>query len=181
MALAIHGHVAAYLHKDFDLAFRRFETALRVNPSSAPAWLWSAAANAWIGNGPGAVEEINPAISLSPYDPLMYAYTTVAGMAHLADVQYERAAECGLRSIAQNTTYAATYQLLILALVLAGREVEAQPYIPQLLEAELGFTVERYRRRFPGSATPTGQLYCEALYQVPLIRTDVPSRAGRLT
>src|SRR5216683_4956606 len=65
MALAIHGHVAAYLHKDFDLAFRRFETALRVNPNAAPAWLWSAAAHAWIGNGPQAVEEINRAISLS--------------------------------------------------------------------------------------------------------------------
>ncbi len=69
MALAIHGHVAAYLHKDFDLAFRRFETALRVNPNAAPAWLWSAAAHAWIGNGSRAVEEINRAISLSPYDP----------------------------------------------------------------------------------------------------------------
>src|SRR5712691_7437301 len=74
-----------------------------------------------------------------------------------------RAVECGLRSIAQNRTYTAAYKLLILALVLAGREAEAQPYVPQLLKAEPGFTVERYRRRFPGSATPTGQLYCEAL------------------
>jgi len=163
MALAIHGHVAAYLHKDFDLAFRRFETALRVNPNAAPAWLWSAAAHAWIGNGPQAVEEINRAISLSPYDPLMCAYTAVAGMAYLADAQYERAVECGLRSIAQNRTYTAAYKLLVLALVLAGREAEAQPYLPQLLKVEPGFTVERYRQRFPGSATPTGQLYCEAL------------------
>ncbi len=170
MALAIHGHVAAYLHKDFDLAFRRFETALRVNPNAAPAWLWSAAAHAWIGNGSRAVEEINRAISLSPYDPLMCSYSAVAGMAYLADGQYERAVECGLRSIAQNKTYTAAYKLLILALVLAGREAEAQPYLPQLLKVEPGFTVERYRQRFPGSGTPTGQLYCEALARagVPL-------------
>ena len=100
----------------------------------------------------------------------MCAYTAVAGMAYLADAQYERALECGLHSIAQNTTYTAAYKLLILALVLAGREPEAQPYVPQLLKAEPGFTVERYRRRFPGSATPTGQLYCDALARagVPL-------------
>jgi len=170
MALAIHGHVAAYLHKDFDLAFRRFETALRVNPNAAPAWLWSAAAHSWIGNGPRAVEEINRAIALSPYDPLMCSYTAVAGMAYLADAQYERAVECGLRSIAQNKNYTAGYKLLILALVLAGREAEAQPYLPQLLKAEPGFTVERYRQRFPGSETPTGRLYCDALARagVPL-------------
>src|SRR6266851_4835489 len=50
MALAIHGHVAAYLHKDFDLAFRRFETASRrigptlrhINCSYWP-WCWQGA------------------------------------------------------------------------------------------------------------------------------------------
>ncbi len=100
----------------------------------------------------------------------MCSYSAVAGMAYLADGQYERAVECGLRSIAQNKTYTAAYKLLILALVLAGREAEAQPYLPQLLKVEPGFTVERYRQRFPGSGTPTGQLYCEALARagVPL-------------
>ena len=85
MALAVHGHVASYLYKDFDLAFRRFETALRINANAAPAWLWSAAAQAWMGNGSRAIEEINKAMALSPYDPLMYAYSGIAGMAYLAE------------------------------------------------------------------------------------------------
>ena len=75
MAFAIHGHIASYLYKDFDLAFRRFETALGINANAAPAWLWSAAAQVWIGNGSRAIEEINKAMALSPYDPLMYAYS----------------------------------------------------------------------------------------------------------
>ena len=70
MALAVHGQVASYLYKDFDLAFRRFEAALRINANAAPAWMWSAAAHAWMGNGPRAIEEINKAMALSPYDPL---------------------------------------------------------------------------------------------------------------
>ena len=74
IALAVHGQVASYLYKDFDLAFRRFEAALRINANAAPAWMWSAAAHAWMGNGPRAIEEINKAMALSPYDPLMYAY-----------------------------------------------------------------------------------------------------------
>jgi TolB-like protein/DNA-binding SARP family transcriptional activator len=170
MALAVQGHVASYLHKDFDLAFQRFEAALRVNPNAAPAWLWSAASHSWIGNGSRAVEEINRARALSPYDPLMYAYNSVAGMAYLADGQFERAVEFGLRSIGENRTYTSSYRLLVLACMLGGRELEAQAHLRQLLKLEPDLTIERYRRRFPGSATPTGQLYCDTLARagVPL-------------
>ena len=170
MAFAVQGHIASYLHKDFDLAFRHFETALRINPNAAPAWLWSAASHAWMGNGSRAVAEVDRAMALSPYDPLMYAYSGVAGMAYLADGQFERAVECGLRSIGENRTYTGAYKLLVLALMLAGRELEAQAHLRQLLKLEPGLTIERYRRRFPGSAGPIGALYCDALARagVPL-------------
>jgi adenylate cyclase len=176
MALAIHGHVASYLYKDFDLAFRRFETALRINANAAPAWLWSAAAHAWLGDGPQAVEEINKAMALSPYDPLAYAYNGIAGMAYLADGQYERAIECTLRTLRENRTYTHAYRLLIFALVLAGREDEARAPARRLLELEPGLTVAGFRRRYPGSASPHADLLCDALARagVPLSAQNEP-------
>ena len=163
MALAVHGHVASYLYKDFDLAFRRFETALRINANAAPAWLWSAAAHAWMGNGSRAIEEINKAMALSPYDPLMYAYSGIAGMAYLVDGQYERAIECALRSLRENRTYTSAYRQLVMALVLAGREDEARASARRLLELEPGLTVAGFRRRYPGSDSPHADLFCDAL------------------
>ena len=163
MALAVHGHVASYLYKDFDLAFRRFETALRINANAAPAWLWSAAAHAWMGNGSRAIEEINKAMALSPYDPLMYAYSTIAGMAYLVDGQHERAIECALRSLRENRTYTSAYRLLVIALVLACRGDEARASARRLLELEPGLTVEGFRRRYPGSASPHTEIFCDAL------------------
>jgi TolB-like protein/DNA-binding SARP family transcriptional activator len=163
MALAVHGHVASYLYKDFDLAFRRFDMALRINANAAPAWLWSAAANAWMGNGSRAIEEINAAMALSPFDPLMYAYSGIAGMAHLVDGQYQRAIECALRSLQENRTYTHAYRLLVMALVLAGREYEARASARRLLDLEPGLTVTGFRRRYPGSASPHADLLCEAL------------------
>jgi TolB-like protein/DNA-binding SARP family transcriptional activator len=163
MALAVHGQVASYLYKDFDLAFRRFEEALRINANAAPAWMWSAAAHAWMGNGPRAIEEINRAMALSPYDPLMYAYNAYAGMAYLVDGQYERAIECALRSLRENRTYTAAHRLLVMALVLGGREKEAQAPARRLLELEPGLTVAGFRRRYPGSASPQADLFCDAL------------------
>jgi TolB-like protein/DNA-binding SARP family transcriptional activator len=177
MALAVHGHVASYLYKDFDLAFRRFETALRINANAAPAWLWSALAQAWIGNGPRAIEEINKAMALSPYDPLMYAYSGNAAVAYLVDGQYERAIECALRSLRENRTYTSAYKELAIALVLAGREDEARGPARRLLELEPGLTVASFRRRYPGSGSSHADLFCDAL-----ARAGIPlSQNGTVT
>jgi len=163
MALAVHGHIVSYLNRNFELAFARFNTALEINPNSAPAWLWSAAAHAWIGDGPLAVEKINKALALSPYDPLMYAYSGIAAMAYLADAQYERAAECGLRCTQENATYTSAYRLIAIASTLSGRQEQARSAVRELLRLEPSLTVEKFRKRYPGSASPHAKLYCDAL------------------
>jgi tetratricopeptide (TPR) repeat protein len=163
MGFAVHGHVVSYLYKDFDLALRRFETALSINANAAPAWLWSAATQAWMGNGSRAVEDINKALTLSPYDPLMYAYSSIAAIAYLIDGLYERAIECALHSLRENSTYTASHRLLTIALALAGRGDEAKTSVRRLLELEPSLTVAGWRRRYPGSASPHADLFCDAL------------------
>lgn len=173
MGLAVHGQVASYLYKDFDLAFRRFEAARQINANAAPAWMWSAAAHAFMGNGPRAIEEINRAMALSPYDPLMYAYNGYASSAYLVDGQHERAIECALRSLRENRTYTGVHRLLVIALVLAGRENEARASARRLLDLEPGLTVAGFRRRYPGSASPHADLFCDAL-----AKAGIPISAG---
>src|SRR5580704_16492478 len=136
MAFAVSGHIASYLHKDFETAFRHFERALDLNPNTAVAWLWSAAARAWMGDGPRAIEEVNKAMALSPYDPLMYAYSGMAGVAYLADGQYDRAIECALRSLRENKTYTSSHRLLVAAYHLAGQEEQARCAVEELLKLE---------------------------------------------
>ena len=123
-----------------------------------------------MGNGSRAIEEVNKAMALSPYDPLMYAYSSIAAMAYLADGQYERAIECALRSIRENRTYTGAYRQLVMALVLVGREGEARAPARRLLELEPGLTVAGFRRRYPGSACPQADLYCDALARAGIPR-----------
>jgi TolB-like protein len=163
MAFAIYGLTAAYLHKDFERAFQSFRIALDLNPNSAPAWLWSAAARAWMGDGPRAIEEINRASALSPYDPLSYFYSSIGAMAYLADGQYDRAIECALRSLQENNTFTSGYRALVIASQLAGKAQQTQRAVQQLLTLEPGLTVEKFRNRYPGSAAPQAELYCHAL------------------
>jgi len=163
MALAVHGHAASYLRKDFDLAFQSFDKALAINPNSAPAWLWSAAAHAWLGEGQIAIEQIHRAMALTPYDPLMYAYSGIAGVAYLVDGQYERAIEFGLRCMNANKTYVSAYRMLAMALVLAGREAEARAIARRLMQLEPSLTVKGFLKRYPGSASAHAQVFCDAL------------------
>jgi TolB-like protein/regulator of sirC expression with transglutaminase-like and TPR domain len=167
MAFAVYGHIVSYLHKDFELAFQNFAAALDINPNTAQAWSWSALARAWLGDGPRAIEEINKAIALSPYDPLMYAYNSYAGVAHLADEQYDRAVDFALRSLRENQTYTATYKLLVVASQLAGKTEQARRTVHHLLQLEPGATVAKFRQRHP-SAAPQTELYCDALARAGL-------------
>jgi len=163
LAYAIRGHAAAYLHRNFDLAFECFEGAIEINPNCPRAWLWNASARAWTGDGPRAVENITRAMALSPYDPLVCAYSGSASTAYLADQQYLRSVEFGLRCIRENKAYSAAYKTMIPALVMAGYEDEARAQLKHLLRLEPDFTVETFRHRFPGGDRPIGEICCDGL------------------
>jgi TolB-like protein len=168
MAFAVYGLIAAYLHRNFEASFQCFRTALDLNPNTAQAWLWSAAARAWLGDGPRAIEEINKAIALSPYDPLSYFYSIIGAMAYLADGQYDRAIEFALRSVQENKTFTSAYRALVIASQLAGKSQQARSAVQQLLVLEPGLTVEKFRNRYPGRAAPQAELYCDALAKAGL-------------
>jgi TolB-like protein len=170
MAFAVQGHVNAYFHKDFDLALASFDRALQINPNASRAWLWSAYTYAWIGEGSRAVQNINRAMALSPYDALICAYSGGASLAYLADGQYARAIEFAMRCIRENRGYTTAYKALVLALMLSGHEAEARSPANQLRLLEPAFTVQQFRRRSPACTGTLGERYCDAFARagVPL-------------
>jgi hypothetical protein len=80
----------------------------------------------------------------------------------------------------ENRTYTHAYRLLVMALMLAGREEEARASARRLLALEPGLTVAGFRRRYPGSASPQADLFCDALARAGLLPFDVDRiAAGR--
>lgn len=172
MAIAVQGHVAAYLQKDFERAFPFFEAALHINPNSSRAWLWDSNAHAWSGRGREAVAKIERATALSPFDPMVCAYSGGAAMAYLADGQYAKAAELAARCIRDNRTYTTGHKLLVIALSLDNRVEKACAAVPPLMALDPKFCVERYLARFPGSSGPLADPFREAL-----LRAGAPQSA----
>ena len=102
------------------------------------AWAWSASAHTWQGDGDKAVDLIQRAIELSPLDPHRYYFAAIACGANAVAGNYEAAVEWGRKSLRENRCYTATHKLLTVAMMLAGREVEAREVAADLMQLEPG-------------------------------------------
>lgn len=168
VALAVHGHIAAYLNKDFDAALARFDKALAINPSSALAWMFSAATYSYLDQGAEAVERALRAVSLTPYDPFLFYYDCVTGLAYLAAGDYRRAVLHARKSAQASRLFSAAHRVLAIALVLSGRVEEARPVAHHLREIEPELTVADFRKRFPASRKAMLDLFADALARAGL-------------
>ncbi len=168
MALAVHGHVASYLHKDFDVASSRFNRAIEINPNNAAAWHWNAGSSAWMGNGPAAVRQIDQALALTPYDPLLYAIYGVAEVAYLVDRQFDKAIAFGEASLRENQTYTGAHRFLAIAHAMAGDLDKARTQVGKMLALEPGTSVSAFRARYPGARFPHAAEFCDALRRAGL-------------
>jgi TolB-like protein len=162
-ALTVSGLVLGYLNKDLENAIDLHNRALTINPSAASAWLWSTSAYAWLGDGNEAVRRSHRAIELSPFDPQMYMFTSIAGTAHAVAGLYDKAIELCRRSLRLNRMFASTHRILTLSLSLSGREREAREAALELLKLEPNLTTSGFLRRFPGSDRPHARVFAEAL------------------
>jgi TolB-like protein/Tfp pilus assembly protein PilF len=162
-ALSVSGLVAGYLNKDLEMGISYFDKALVVNPSAASAWVWSTSAHAWLGQGTEAVKRSHRAIELSPFDPHMYIFTSIAGTAYAVAGEYDKAIEYCRRSLRQNRMFASTHRILTIALGLSGRLDEARLAGADLLAIEPALTVNGFRNRYPGNTSTHIDQFCSAL------------------
>jgi len=163
LALAVDALVAAWSRQDLDAAERRLTQALAANPSEALAWLHSAITHAWRGRGGEAVQCADRALSLSPLDPMIYYFHSLASTANLVGGCYERAIELATRSLRENRLHTPTLRTLAVALVLSGRIEEARETVRRLRELEPGLTVGTFRARYPGRDAPQFEKFAAAL------------------
>ncbi len=176
LALAVRGHVASYFRKEFDVALSCFDAALRANPNAPRAWLWSSYTRAWIDEGSAAVEHIDRAMALSPYDPLLHIYTGGAALAYKAAGQYARSIEFALRCIREQPGYTSAHKSLVLARMLLGQKDEGRAAANRLRMLEPTFTVDGFRRNSPAAYGRLGGLYCQAFADagIPLTAPETP-------
>ncbi len=163
LALAVDGLVSAWSRHDLDAAERRLAQALAANPNEPLAWLWNAMVHAWRGRGAEAVQSADRALSLSPLDPMIYYFNSLASTANLVGECYEHAIELATRSLRENRLHTPTLRALAVGLVLSGRIEEARETVRRLRQLEPGLTVGAFRARYPGRDSPQAARFAAAL------------------
>lgn len=163
LALTMDAMVSAWSRHDLNAAERRLAQALEANPNEPLAWLWIAMVHAWRGRGAEAVLSADRALSLSPLDPMIYFFNSLAGTANLIGMRYERAIELASLSLRENRLHTPTLRTLAAAQVLSGRLKEAKETMYELRELEPKLTVRMFRSRYPGRDSPQAADFAAAL------------------
>jgi tetratricopeptide (TPR) repeat protein len=164
LALAMSGHVHGFLLKDLDTAGHQLDLALAINPNESLAWLYRAVLRAWQGRGDEAMLDANMALSLSPVDPMRYYYETITAFAALTAGRFELARDLGLSSLRANCVHGSTFRTLAIAHWQLGQTDEARRVVERMMALDRGFTVSRYRARFPGGDTVHARQFADVLH-----------------
>jgi adenylate cyclase len=163
LSLAVDGLTCAYVNKDFVTAAQRYDAALKANPNESLAWLYRSALLAYHEQGKEAVDAALHAQSLSPIDPIKYYYDNFTSTAMLSAGNLRGTIDYGLRSLRANRMHGPTIRVLAIAYSLAGEMDAARDCVQQMLALEPGFTVSRFRDRYPGRAPAQVDRYARAL------------------
>ena len=163
LALAIEGFVHCHMLKDLDGAGQRYESALAANPNDSLAWLFSGVLHSFKNEGREALSASDKALSLSPLDPMLYFYQSLAASAALSAGDYGRVIELATASLRSNKSHTSTYRALAVAQALFGNVEAARKTVLELQLLEPDFTVTQFLQRSPSGNQPVGRLYAEAL------------------
>ena len=148
MALAVAGFVMALLVKngsgDHEAALRTIDRALSLNASCATALYLGALAYGSGGHPETATSLANRALRLSPFDPLAFEAHMAFGVSALQEARHDDAAASFAKAAQTNTNFSTAYLFQAIALALAGRKEEAQPFLRRGLELEPGFRVQLF-------------------------------------
>lgn len=143
-ALALCGHVRAFLFHDYEGAFALFDRALAASPNSSVAWIRSSPAYSYVGEAAEAKRRAEIGLRLSPLDPHLFYAHAALGFACYTGGDFNDAAVWGRKAMAQNPNFTANLRFLAASLAAADRLVEARDVGRTLLEIEPDFRVQTF-------------------------------------
>ncbi len=149
VALAIYGHIQAYLLKDYGIATDYLDRAMAVGPSCAVAWGYSSLTRGYLGDYPEAVARAEKAVRLSPLGPDAFWFEHFLSQAYYLAGRYGDAVAWARMSDAHNSANAANLRCLITSLAAIGQSDEARQAAGRLLQLAPGFRLSAFRARTP--------------------------------
>ncbi len=156
VALAIYGHIQAYLFRQFETAMDYLERALIAGPSCALAWGFSSLVRGYVGEPERAVEQGEWALRLCPIGPDVGRFAHYLSQAYYLAGRYSEAVVLGRKCAAETPAHASNLRSLIASLVAAGEQAEAKHFVGKLMALVPEFRLTTFLLRTPLQSSAAG-------------------------
>ena len=121
--------------------------SLQLNPNSAMALTQAGWAEVFLGNSSKALVLLARAERLNPRDPRAWYMSAVAALAHFVAGEFDKAAICSERALAQNPRFAPTLRVLAASQARLGNGNAAASAVRELLKLEPQLSIAALRPR----------------------------------
>ena len=148
-ALAIAGHVKAYLLHDVKTALSMHARAIELNPNLPIAWTLSSCSKFYNGEHEIAIRHALTALSLSPRDPFIFFMEHVLTTALFFNRHLEEAEMLAETVLERNPGHASAINVHLAILGHLGRHEEAKQWLAKLQEIDPHVSVEKIVSRAP--------------------------------
>jgi TolB-like protein len=148
-ALAIAGHVRAYLFHDVEAALAMHERATALNPNLPIAWALSSCSRAYNGEHALAVGHALTACSLSPQDPFFFFIEHVLMLARFLNRQLEEAAALAESVLLRNPGHVSAINFSLGIFGHLNRQDDARYWLSVLQGIDPNVSVSKIAARVP--------------------------------
>jgi tetratricopeptide (TPR) repeat protein len=169
-ALWMAGATLSTFAGEHDIAAAAIDRALTLNPNSAHAWMARGYMSMRLDQPGPAIEALERAMRLNPLDRLRRTFTNGIAFAHLGAGRYEQALEWADRTLREAPGYRGALINKTVACAHLDRIEEARAALSQLIEAQPGLTIARYRAFWSRVFSPERT----AIYVNGLLKAGLP-------
>jgi TolB-like protein/tetratricopeptide (TPR) repeat protein len=136
LALSKAAHAISSVPRDVDSGAVFIDQALQSDPNFAGAWYVSGWIRVFLGRPDVAIEHLEHAIRLSPFDPLLFKMRAGVAYAHFFAGRYDEAAVAAVKALHARPKYLTAVRAAAASHALAGRIGEARMLISQMREMD---------------------------------------------
>ena len=145
------------------MAAAALDRALALNPNAAHAWMARGYFHALRNQPEAAIEAIERARRLSPFDPYTFHFVFVIAAAHLYARRFEQAIEWADRALHDQPRMVAAMRVKVAAHAHLGRLDAARAELNRLLAFDPKLTIAGFREYLHFAAPEVRELYVTGL------------------
>jgi TolB-like protein/class 3 adenylate cyclase len=145
------------------MAAAALDRALALNPNAAHAWMVRGHIHASRNQPEAAIDAVEWARRLSPFDPYTFLYAHIIAVAHLVARRFERAIEWAERALHEQPRMVQTMRVKVVALAHLGRLDDACAELGRTFAIDPKLTTADYRKYARFSAPEVLELYVTGL------------------